>query len=99
MPNDGATIGRISPEGAISEFTLPDYHAGPRGITAGSDGNMWFTESVGHKIGRISPTGLVTEFSLPVADSRPLGITSGSDGNLGLSNISVTLTTVVRASR
>lgn len=82
LPNDGATIGRITPEGAIAEFTLPDYHAGPRGITAGPDGNVWFTEYVGNKIGRISPTGAVTEFALATLDSYPMGITTGSDGNL-----------------
>jgi streptogramin lyase len=81
-PNDGATIGKITPAGAISEFTLPDYHAGPRGITAGPDGNLWFTEEVGNKIGRISPSGVVVEFPLPVADSHPMGIATGSDGNL-----------------
>ena len=82
IPNDGATIGRITPQGVITEFTLSDYHAGPRGITAGPDGALWFTESVGNKIGRITTSGTVTEFALPVARSNPQGITAGSDGNL-----------------
>ena len=81
-PNEGATIGKITPQGTITEYTLPDYHAGPRDITAGPDGKMWFTEYVGNKIGRIATNGTVTEFALPVANSFPMGITTGSDGNL-----------------
>jgi streptogramin lyase len=81
IPDDGATIGKITPQGAITEFTLADYHAGPRSITSGPDGNLWFTEDA-NKIGRISPTGAVTEFALPVPNSFPMGIAAGSDGNL-----------------
>jgi len=82
LPNDGGTIGKITPRGEITEYTLPDYHAGPYGITAGPDGNLWFTEYNSSKIGRISPTGAVTEFALPEPYSFPMGITAGSDGNL-----------------
>ena len=42
----------------------------PRAITAGADGNLWFTEPSGNRIGRISPSGAVTEFSA--------GITAGA---------------------
>ena len=41
----GGTIGRITPDGAITEYPLPDLRYGPEGIAAGPDGNMWFTES------------------------------------------------------
>ena len=43
-------------------------NSGPSGITAGPDGNLWFTEHDGNRIGRITPAGTVTEFS---AASRP----------------------------
>ncbi|HET7063873.1 MAG TPA: hypothetical protein VFI49_06310, partial [Rudaea sp.] len=82
LPNDGGTIGKITPQGEITEYTLPDYHSGPRGITAGPDGNLWFTEYESSKIGRISTSGVVTEFALPEAWSFPTGIAAGSDGNL-----------------
>jgi streptogramin lyase len=48
--------------GSITEFSLP-FGSAPFGITAGPDGNLWFTES--GKIGRITPSGTITEFSLP----------------------------------
>lgn len=51
-------------------------------ITAGPDGNMWFTERSANKIGRITPAGVVTEFDIPTANSNPWGITAGPDGNL-----------------
>src|SRR6266567_437546 len=56
--------------------------AGPLGITAGPDGNLWFTEGKGNKIGRISPSGTITEFPVPTAGSYPIGITAGPGGNL-----------------
>ena len=82
------TIGRITPEGTITEFPLPPNPAnGPFGIAAGPDGNLWFTlaplEDVpgNSAIGRITPDGTSTEF--PLADgSEPLGIAAGPDGNL-----------------
>src|SRR3989442_498675 len=63
----------------ITEFPLA---RGVRGITAGPDGNLWFTEFNGNRIGRIPPTGVITEFPLSTVDSRPAGITAGPDGNL-----------------
>jgi streptogramin lyase len=51
----GSKIGRISPSGSITEFPLPG-HGGivPAEITAGPDGNLWFTEPGSNKIGRIT---------------------------------------------
>jgi len=57
--------------------------ATPFGITAGPDGNLWFTEANGNRIGRITPAGVVTEFSAGItAGATPYGITAGPDGNL-----------------
>ena len=57
--------------------------AGPNGITAGPDGNLWFTELWGNRIGRITPQGVVTEFSAGISAKSGLGgITAGPDGNL-----------------
>jgi streptogramin lyase len=59
------------------------------GITAGPDGNLWFTEYHGDRIGRINPTtGEVTEFSDGItAGAYPNGITAGPDGNLWFTEI------------
>lgn len=82
-------IGRITPTGQITEFVLPPLNDGnsvikssrPRGIAAGRDGNIWFTEVFGNKIGRITPAGQITEFALPGL-GQPYAITPGSDGSL-----------------
>ncbi len=56
-------------------------------ITAGSDGNLWFTlddTSEGSEIGRITPSGAIIRGSpLPGSDYVTMsGITAGPDGNL-----------------
>ena len=65
----------------IQEFPIPTPASHPFGMTAGADGNLWFTESAADKIGRITPAGIVTEFPLPVG-SQPEAITKGPDGNI-----------------
>jgi streptogramin lyase len=73
-------IGRITPSGTITEFTVPTQNSLPTGITAGPDGNLWFTEQSANKIGRITTSGtFLTEFS---SGPAPFGITTGADGNL-----------------
>ncbi len=69
----------------ITEFPLHFPFSVPAGITAGPDGNIWFTEQSGNNIGQITPAGIITEFEVPpnpTVFNVPLGITTGSDGNL-----------------
>lgn len=82
----GRQIGRITPSGVITEFPLPQVPGGPAHaplfITAGPDGNLWFTETDANLIGRITPDGVISEFSVPTSASFLVGITTGPDGNL-----------------
>lgn len=56
-------------------------------ITAGSDGNLWFPDSVTKKIGKISPaTGEIVEYPFPSVTNNPDSITTGPDGNLWFTN-------------
>ena len=73
-----------SPAGAltVNDFPVPVQYTGPQGITAGPDGNLWFTEYAANQIGRITPAGVITEFPIPTTNSGPWGIVAGSDGNL-----------------
>src|SRR6266702_918325 len=73
--------------GTITEFSTPTANSGPVGITAGPDGNLWFTETATNKIGRITTGGAITEFALPTTCGSsggcgPYAITAGPDGNL-----------------
>ncbi len=64
----------------FTEFPVPTSQAGPSMITAGPDGNLWFTETHGPGIGRITPEGVITEFTIPTL--LPVGIAAGPDGSL-----------------
>jgi streptogramin lyase len=50
----------------------------PAYITAGEDGNLWFTEPGNNAVARITPGGTITEFTLAglQANSRPMDIVS-----------------------
>ena len=74
-------IGRITPGGVITEFSIPTANSGALGIYW-PRWNLWFTESVGNKVGAITPGGNITEFPIPTAGSDTERIASGPDGNL-----------------
>jgi virginiamycin B lyase len=81
----GGRIGRVTPSGAFTEFTLPTgttrrTASRPAGIAAGPDKALWFTDSNLGKIGRIATSGGLTQFVVP--QGVPLGIAAGPDGNL-----------------
>jgi virginiamycin B lyase len=81
-------IVRITPAGALTEFTLPAGRE-PLQITSAA-GFVWFTERSGDRIGRLDPTAggdaavqsSIVEFIVPGAGSRPTGIAAGPDGLL-----------------
>ena len=64
--------------GVIDEFPLP-LPTRPLGITAGPDGNLWYT-AIG-RIGRITLSGTISEFALD-AREFPTAITAGPDNAL-----------------
>jgi virginiamycin B lyase len=88
----GATLASPA-EGAV---TVTMFDTGLAGnsrlydITAGPDGNLWFTDPGANAIGRITPQGEITEFSEGLSTQTgayppqygPAAIGSGSDGNL-----------------
>lgn len=83
--NGGASgtgvVGRITSNGTVTEFPVPDALASPYYITDGPDGAMWFTAQNG-SIGRITAAGAMTAFPVPNVAGRLADITTGPDGNL-----------------
>ena len=78
-----------TPSRATSPFHL-FYSAqsmDPTAITAGPDGNLWFTDAASpDRIGQITPAGLIAEFTDPsLNNSRD--ITNGSDRALWFTNL------------
>jgi streptogramin lyase len=87
---DVSQIGRIDPQGRITEFVVPTRFSQPSDIVAGCDGALWFTAPSGFPdffIGRVTIDGQFTGFA-PDCDPQfgcsivPQGIASGPDGNL-----------------
>jgi streptogramin lyase len=81
-------IARVTPGGAVTEFTLPAGRE-PTDITT-SGGLIYFTEREGDRIGRLDPAAgniqaSISEFIVPGADSHPTAITPGPDGNVWFS--------------
>jgi streptogramin lyase len=87
-------IGRIVPTtGGITEYALAPKVNGTSTLTAGPDGNLWFSEqgnfafSSTGQIGQITPAGAVTEFPLTPGLSGSFSgslspLTVGPDKNL-----------------
>jgi virginiamycin B lyase len=75
------TIGKITPDGKVENFSLPTVGSVPIYIKSGPDGNMWFTELVGNMIGRVTPNGTIREFPIPTPNSRPIEIIAEPGGN------------------
>ncbi len=77
-----ATVAGAVSTGGITEFSVGSGSA-LTGITAGPDGNVWFTD--GTSIGQITPAGAIKTFTAQtsgVSIGAWNGITLGPDGNL-----------------
>jgi virginiamycin B lyase len=71
----GNKIGRITNDGAITEFPLMTPNSQPNAITVGPDGDLWFTEFNGNNIGHINAQGLLFgEYPIPSAGAYPEGL-------------------------
>jgi virginiamycin B lyase len=78
-----ATIGRITPRGAVHLYPLPSPNpdwAPPQvmAITTGSDGALWFA-SAAPDAGRLTTAGVFSWFPMP---DDSMWVTAGPDGNL-----------------
>ncbi|MBV8668278.1 MAG: Virginiamycin B lyase [Candidatus Eremiobacteraeota bacterium] len=81
----GNAIGRITPDGTITEFPLIGDNNYPNSIVAGPDGNLWFTEVGTGRIGRVTPAGIVTSYEIPTRHSAASGIAVGENGQIWFS--------------
>jgi virginiamycin B lyase len=97
-----ASASSITPTPRITEFVPLTLANAPGDITAGPDGNLWFTEEgVLPGIGRITKSGTITEHTAGLTSGfsmlrTPKGITAGPDGNLWFTEQGVTADGVAR---
>lgn len=76
-------VGSVTKVGELTEYSVSEMS--PNKVTAGPDGNVWFTESIACvlpcKIGKMTTGGGLTKYSLP-SGIRAYDIAAGPDGNL-----------------
>src|SRR2546421_225633 len=73
-------VGRITPNGDITEFAVPTAGAIAFDIAVDATGIVWFTEFGANQIGRLDPqTGVITETPVP---GSPRGIAIATDGKV-----------------
>jgi streptogramin lyase len=70
--------------GDVTQFFLGGI---PADITAGSDGNVWFTDYISNQIVKMTPEGVTTRYSIPTFFSLPSSITTGADGNVWFTEV------------
>lgn len=92
LGNAESVVGRVSNDGQTKLFGLPEYLRA-WDIAAGSDGNLWFTETFINRrgytvvrIGRMTPSGEFTDFRIGERVGDPAPITAGPDGNLWIAD-------------
>ena len=74
-------IGRLSPDGTITEFDTPTLESAPTSLKVAPDGTVWFTLRAVSKIGRLDPdTGAIREFDLPTPNAGPTGLAVDKNG-------------------
>ncbi len=74
-------VGRVTPDGTLTEFPIPTPQCSPWVITPSADGNLWFSEVAG-KIAQITPAGVITEFTVPASMGAPWKIAVTADGRI-----------------
>jgi hypothetical protein len=83
--DSAGAVGQVSPAGQITERTRGlKRGSSPVAVTAGPDGNMWFTdEGQTAAVGRVTAQGAIREFSAGIpGGSEPAAITAAPDGRL-----------------
>jgi virginiamycin B lyase len=83
LADDRHNIGRVTPDGTVTEFHVADTIAHTNVIATGADGDLWFTEagSFDGDVWRAHPNGALIGTSIPI-HYNPLGIALGPDGNM-----------------
>lgn len=75
------SVGKITPSGVFTNYQLPTSYGYAQDITAGPDGNLWFTTPGIYSIFKMTTSGVMTQYVVGVG-SWPYAITAASDGNL-----------------
>jgi tripartite motif-containing protein 71 len=87
--NGGGSVVTSTSASSIVSSGLTEYETGPekapKGITAGPDGKLWFTDDFDGDINKITTSGSITQYWQTAKDDSQ-GIVTGPDGNLWFTN-------------
>ncbi|MHB8595321.1 MAG: Vgb family protein [Ktedonobacteraceae bacterium] len=80
------SVGKMTPDGKVTEYPLNGGTNCECGITVGPDGNLWVAEDWSNNIVKVDiHTGQTTVYNIP-GPGYPPNITTGPDGNLWFTN-------------
>ncbi|HLX41533.1 MAG TPA: SMP-30/gluconolactonase/LRE family protein [Ktedonobacteraceae bacterium] len=80
------SVGKMTPDGKVTEYPLNSGTNCECGITVGPDGNLWIAEDWSNHIAKVDiHTGHLTLYNIP-GPGYPPNITTGPDGNLWFTN-------------
>src|SRR4029077_20338305 len=68
------------PAGQITLFTVPTPGSQPTGVTAGPNGNIWFTEAASRHIGEYFLTGTPPAAAAPTTTALAIDVSAPSVG-------------------
>jgi virginiamycin B lyase len=78
---DNNKIAKVTPAGAVTEYTPAPALNNASGITRGPDGNLWLTQT--NAVVKISPSNPTVDTPTTISQiGSPQGITTGPDNNL-----------------
>ena len=87
----GGKIGRITPQGVITEFALPTPDSGPRALAAGPDGNIWVLRVPRQQDRAHHAARRDHRVRAAAPEQRPGDITAGADGAMWFLELSGTM--------
>jgi virginiamycin B lyase len=80
-----AMVGRITTDGTVTRFPLPDGASFPGAVAAcpgATDPSLYVTDSSADALFQVRTDGTATTIPIPTADAWPMGVTCGVDGRI-----------------
>ena len=78
----GGRVSKLTNSGVLTEYSSPAVNSSPSAITAGPDGNLWFTDPGTNQVVKVTTSGEFKPYTIPTPDSGPGAITAGPNGNV-----------------
>jgi virginiamycin B lyase len=76
------TIAKVTSDGTLSEFHMPNDDSVPGNLMKAPDGSIWFTQPYLNRIAKIADDGTITTtYTIPRAEVYPSSLMMGPDGN------------------